>query len=1399
MSTKHIPAPSRTAVLSAIMSLALPFAAAAAKTNYVNKSMSDYTGHDGSTPQLAYERLQTALDNASTGDTIIVAPGDYGADQGLGQKGIDKYPEDGSARGAARIRVPINKNLLIKSSGGASVTAIVGAHDPETTSGFGPNAVRCVDVEMDSSCSKQVIFEGFTFRDGATMDAKSQKGIAGAVYSSNNLEEPRNGSFSFGTYLVDCVVSNCIGAYKGQLTVGCTLVRCRLQDNAMPKGTAGTIDVCGYEKFVNCLVTRNRTVDPDTGETTTTTAYWNNNSRFLNCTFVDNMVYFYCRSTCYFLNCIDAMSRKNASDGSTGARFNDFSDSATAKYMVAPSLGDYRLCSGCAPATGGDSCAYTNKLYWKAPTVFKVDILKDIDGNSIDTNGTIAVGCSQSVVAPSAGALVGSDANVEFSDREMPQFSAAWVWPTAYPTNYTVSVRASGEGRIYSYLLDASGITDYGELASHTLFPTDYKNDTLLLRPHPSDAMTVGYRRATPDNADCRLVYLDAETTEADGSQDGSSAHPYRTIAQAASVVKYHCWAVFVAAPGDYDDGYGDTSINNKTVRGRLKLDDRGARLVAVEGPDTTAIVGAPDSGTLSTSDAGCGASAVGIAALKRADVAIQGFTLRDAYSGVDTYSKDGVVYSYEPDRTVVTDSVITNCRGKASVIAGARYVRCRITGNTGIDGFFAGNVRLVSSIVDDTTIESESGTYFANVSSVTPFTYGSTMVADGSHKVFVNISAGTFYNSIFAGGSAVSASAIAETFAGCVMSGFDSRPWTTGVTYTDNPMLLDTCGEDGNFRVFAGSAADGAATFSIDGLSGAIRQYANLDYAGNVRSSSVAGAYGEVCREGVYVWPGQGVAVAGGRIGYNAPSAQSVLTMGYAPGSSAPVAGYVVDGVTNLVSSATDAITVPLTPGEAHSVSPVYSRTWYVDDVNGSDSTGLGYNPACAFKTIPAALTNAMLATGDHVMVQPGVYDKETMTYESNVLRRRVVVPEKRITLESVCGPEVTFIKGEASDVMDEFASGSSQYNAGLGRNAVACVYLPANTVLRGFTLTNGYTRACTDEGVKRHGDHDYSGGGVCGQGRVENCVIANCKAFRGGGGYYSTFVKCEFRGNESIYCGGGTSDAKQYGCLFRGNVEHADNNAAGPFWWDALENCTVLDSAGGPRLASGVFKNDLILCPIGISGEAEKMSAANFVHCAVASDVGGYQTHPSYFLNVIPAGEGCILTNLAMLAVEPSGRPKVPSSLALDAGDPSVNSAYIDDADLSGVQRVMNGAMDIGALEGDWRRRYARDLNRSVVSVEEVSPEVVEAEGRVIRLVDGCSLSAALSFRPEAGPCEQRLIVEDGQLAVTIDGVETVYSSDAVLRISGGSSLTYAFSGSGSATLCSMKGGQGMTLIFR
>ena len=235
--------------------------------------------------------------------------------------------------------------------------------------------------------------------------------------------------------------------------------------------------------------------------------------------------------------------------------------------------------------------------------------------------------------------------------------------------------------------------------------------------------------------------------------------------------------------------------------------------------------------------------------------------------------------------------------------------------------------------------------------------------------------------------------------------------------------------------------------------------------------------------------------------------------------------------------------------------------------------------SPSYPYTDWSSAATNIQDAVdvaqnGDKVLVADGVYDSGKHVTPGYLLNNRVVATAD-ILIESVNGPEYTFIVGEE-------ATGTN------GFNAVRCVYMEQG-VLSGFTLTNGHTRTEGDR------IYDRSGGGFLGHesnaATIINCVLIGNSSDYGGGGaawcnvYNSHFTQnssehggAHFEGdvyNSAVYLntavyGGGLADSQAYNCTI---TQNSAADRGGGIIWGSAYNSIIFDNTdaiGSPNYSS-------------------------------------------------------------------------------------------------------------------------------------------------------------------------------------------------------------------------------------
>lgn len=176
-----------------------------------------------------------------------------------------------------------------------------------------------------------------------------------------------------------------------------------------------------------------------------------------------------------------------------------------------------------------------------------------------------------------------------------------------------------------------------------------------------------------------------------------------------------------------------------------------------------------------------------------------------------------------------------------------------------------------------------------------------------------------------------------------------------------------------------------------------------------------------------------------------------------------------------------------------------------HVSAADGSDeNSGSGWeNPK---RTIQAAVDAAL----ESVLVGDGVYAEGGRIPAGETVAARVVL-DRPIAVRSLNGPANTIIVGCVPADTTE----------------VRCVWTRTNSVLSGFTLTNGFA------GTGGSGGGIFAGAAAV----ISNCVIAGCSAGYGGGACGGMLYNCTLSGN-SAWGGGGADNSELNNCLFSGNV---------------------------------------------------------------------------------------------------------------------------------------------------------------------------------------------------------------------------------------------------------------------
>ena len=896
-----------------------------------------------------------------------------------------------------------------------------------------------------------------------------------------------------------------------------------------------------------------------------------------------------------------------------------------------------------------------------------------------------------------------------------------------------------------------------------------------------------------------RRWYVDSSRTEQQGEGDGTTAETaFRTLKAAMENPALSNGDDVYALPGVYSNGVMGTSL----TRQRVSVPEN-VWLVSTAGADETFIVGANATNEISY---GCGAGAVRCVSLA-ANARLQGFTLMGGR--VDTKStsgdgKGGGVFCADTSAYVV-DCVFTNnvaYRGGAGHCG--TYIRCRAYGNrsTQIGAVWNEHCNLYNCLADG-NLGNYSYYVAGNPAKIVNCTFGPNDAGSFRASGLTDASKAHFYNSVF-----LAAPSAADTKAqpgeGSVMHRCVFANGLHASYAVDDGCIVTNITAAADRLAFAGLGADlrplSVASAVVDAgndgyWNSTTRQESMLvDMDGNPRVQGRAidiGAFEHDWHvDAAYISaPGGGLAVAGAALGANSVAEGDTLTFTITRtlDSAEICTGFMTNGVFVSFDDFPNGWTWTVNGSDGRTavfIEAVYERPteWFVDPVNGNDANYGNYRTR-AKRTLAEVMTNTAVASGDVVWALPGWYTNGVIEAKESSLMQcnRVIVPAG-VTLKSTEGAESTFIVGEPSP---------SAVTNGCGPGAVRCVKMESGALVSGFTMTNGYVN-CTSR------TSGVNGGGVCG-GTVEDCIIRNCTAIRGGGAHDSVCRRCRFEHNRAAYIGSAANQCSRLSnCLFVSNSvgSYATLNC---FF---VRNCTFLPgNAQATYLSNGTgytptnLYNCVILCSTAWTN--------SYTRCVFSNEMK---------LPAEKIGEGSIKKPLAELGLDEDGRPVSAASATVDHGS---NAAYefmnAGDADLAGNQRIYNGAIDIGCYEFDCRGPFTKALGSSTASVAAASPSVTtNADGGLVLYGDGASLG--VSWKNSDANTKQysfnAQVTGNGMLSIfrgdEAEAWATLDAAAGAARLSFEStaalnSLSFALSGEGSAIVSDFSKRGGCVLLVR
>ena len=463
--------------------------------------------------------------------------------------------------------------------------------------------------------------------------------------------------------------------------------------------------------------------------------------------------------------------------------------------------------------------------------------------------------------------------------------------------------------------------------------------------------------------------------------------------------------------------------------------------------------------------------------------------------------------------------------------------------------------------------------------------------------------------------------------------------------------------------------------------------------------------------------------------------------------------------------------------------------NAWYVDCASGDDANSGAFGSPKA--TICAAMANA--ASGDIVYVAPGTYGAaEGAQAATSKVAARVVVPAG-VTLESTHGAEKTFIVGAEAT-----GEGIDNETYKTGANAVRCVYANSGATVRGFTLTGGHTVGTGDDSGNGFGSAFYS---ATERGAfVEDCIVSNNAAYRGTINQ-AVVRRCRIFDNTGI--NNAQSGAAGYKCSFYGSVIDRNGGGGTVSYSAEIVNCTfgasnrTLNNVANFRV---VYGGSTIVNSAILGGGVQAGKSLCLTNCVVVySWTWGGDDGPS-----AERRHNTVYTNAAAASVDAAYRPVLGSFVGIDAGDGSRVSASMGARDVYGTPRVLNGVIDMGAVEYDWRPTFAAAIGRRIV-LADVSPSVTTNAAGGLRILSG----AVSGTVPEGGKYSFAFDISGGTVEAFVGGTGVGTCAvdgrhSIVLNIPDAETeFRFAFApdaeGIGSAVLVKVASNRGLVITYR